>query len=112
MDGSSRDAWNDVAAHFTDLGHRLAERYREQAEPGEAAEESRRKVEEAVRSVTQQLDRAFTAIGDTIRDPAAKDSLDKAVGSLGTALSGTFSELGEEIRTKLGPKGSSSQSSS
>ena len=105
MAGNSKDAWNDVGEQFSAFGHRLAERYRSLGEEGgESADESRRKFEEAVRSVTQQLDRTFTSLGDTLRDPAAKESLGRAMSSLGGALAVSFSEVGEEIRRRIGSK--------
>ena len=105
MAGSSKDAWNEVGDQFSEVGHRLAERYRALSEEGgEGADESRKRFEEAVRAITQQLDRTFTSIGDTIRDPAAKESLGRAVNSLGGALAVSFSEVGEEIRRRFGSK--------
>jgi hypothetical protein len=108
MAGGAKDAWDEVGEHFSDLGHRLSERYRALGdEGGEDAEESRKKIEEAVRGLTQQLDRTFTSVGDTMRDPEAKQSLAKAVSSLGIALSASFSEAGEEIRKRFGSASSS-----
>ena len=106
MPANSKDAWNEVGQRFSDLGDRLAERYRALGDDsGESAEEGRRKVEEALKGVREQLDRAFTSVGDTMRDPAAKESLGKAVSSLGEALSATFSEASGEIRKRLASRG-------
>src|SRR6266536_3217140 len=67
MPANSKDAWNEVGQRFSDLGDRLAERYRALGdESGESAEEGRRKVEEALKGVRDQLDRAFTSVGETM----------------------------------------------
>jgi hypothetical protein len=103
MASEAKDRWSEVGDHFTELGNRLAERYRALgAESSESAEAGRKKIEEAVRFMTQQLDRTFTSVGDTMRDPEAKQSLDRAISTLGNALSATFSEVGEEIRKRFG----------
>lgn len=103
MPSEAKDKWSEVGDHFTELGNRLAERYRALgAESSESAEAGRKKIEDAVKSMTHQLDRTFTSVGDTMRDPEAKESLDRAISTLGNALSATFSEVGEEIRKRFG----------
>ncbi len=99
MAGNAKDAWDQVGDHFAGVGRRLSERYKalgsEQADAPSADQE---KVKEAIRTVTAQLDRAFTSLGDTLRDPEAQAGLKKAVGSLGDALTATFSEAADRIR--------------
>jgi len=105
MPSDAKEKWSEVGDHFTEFGHRLAERYRALgAESSAGADEGRKKIEDAVKGMTEQLDRTFTSVGDTMRDPAAKESLDKAVSTLGSALSATFSEVGEEIRKRFGSR--------
>jgi hypothetical protein len=103
MAGASKEAWNEVGDRFGEVGKRLKDRYHSLGESqGAEAEERRIKVEEALRAARDQLDRAFTSLGDTMRDPGTKDSLGKAVTSLGDALSATFAEAGDEIRKRFG----------
>jgi hypothetical protein len=52
-------------------------------------------LEDAAERLTEQLNRAFTALGDTIRDPEAKEDLTEAVKALGDAVSVTVAETGE-----------------
>jgi hypothetical protein len=105
MSGSPKQAWSEVGERFAELGSRLAERYRALGDSeGQEAEERRRKVEEALRAARDQLDRTFTSVGDTLRDPGTKESLGKAVDSLGEAISATFNEAGDEIRKRFGSK--------
>jgi hypothetical protein len=111
MPSEAKDKWSEVGNHFTELGNRLAERYRALgAESSEGAEEGRKKIEDAVKAMTQQLDRTLTSVGDTMRDPSAKESLDKAMSTLGSALSATFSEVGEEIQKRFRSRGGSAAS--
>jgi len=103
MAGGSKDAWNEVDRRFSEFGRILAERYRKAGEErGDAPEpeETRRKLEEAFSSVTRQLDQAFSSVGDTIRDPEAKDTLKAAGKAVVDALSSTVSDVGEEIRRR------------
>jgi hypothetical protein len=105
MAGGSKEAWSDVGDRFAEVGKRLSDRYHSLGESeGAEAEERRVKVEEALRAARDQLDRAFTSVGDTLRDPATKDSLGKAVTSLGDAISATFTEAGDEIRKRFGKR--------
>ena len=100
MADSIKDAWDEVGAGFADLGRRLSEHYKK-VEPDRSASVDEEKVREALRLLTDQVDRAFTSLGATLRDPSAKEGLDRVVKSFGNALTTTFSEVGEEIRTRL-----------
>jgi hypothetical protein len=109
MAKSSKDAWNDVGESFANWGRRVSERYKDAGSVGgEAAKESQRKLEEAAREVSTQLNRAFTALGDTIRDEDAKKALKEAVGSIGEAVTVTVGEAGEAIR-RIGASGGSTE---
>ncbi len=95
-----KDAWDEVGDGFADLGRRLSEHYNKLG-PDPSASVDEEKVREAIRLLTDQVDRAFTSLGDTLRDPSAKKGIDRVVKSFGRALATTFSEVGEEIRTRL-----------
>ena len=93
------------------MGPGLGERYRKRGEElGATAEEDRKKLDEAVQAVTRQLDQAFTSLGDTLRDPEAKQTLKEAATAVGDAVSTTLSEAGEQIRSRLGSSRSSGSS--
>lgn len=98
----SKQAWNDVGERFASWGRHVAERYREAEGPGPTAEETRKDLEDAAKGLAEQLNRAFTALGDTIRDPEAKQELAGAVKALGDAVSATVTDAGEEIRRRFG----------
>jgi hypothetical protein len=99
----TQEAWSEVGERFGAWGKLVAERYKESSGTArEAAKESQRKLEEAARDITDVLDRAFTALGDTIRDESAKDDLKRAVKALGDAVTVTVSEAGEQVRRRVG----------
>ncbi|HEY1126522.1 MAG TPA: hypothetical protein VGF83_02065 [Actinomycetota bacterium] len=113
MADSAREAWNEVGDKFGEWSRVLGERYRKRGEElGKTAEEDRKKLDDAIQTVTRQVDQAFTSLGETLRDPEAKQHLKEATKSLGDALTTTFSEVGEQIRSKLGSSGSSGSGSS
>jgi len=103
MADSSKEAWDEVGERFAVFGRALAARYKQlEQDRGATTEEDKRKVEEALSTITRQLDQAFTSLGDTIRDPGAKDGLKQAARSVGDALAITFSEVTEEVRKRIG----------
>ena len=62
----TRKAWDEVGDGFTKLGRMISERYKSQsgdepARPGGAEENV---VADAVRRATEELDKAFTSLGD------------------------------------------------
>jgi hypothetical protein len=103
MPGRTQEAWNQVGERFTSWGRLVAERYKEmEPSAGETVQETQRKVEEAAREIADQLNRAFTALGDTLRDDRAKADLKEAVRTLGDAVAVTVTETGEAIRRRVG----------
>ena len=111
MTDDARQAWNEVGERFTSWGHHVAERYKEIGSvAGETAHESQRKLEEGARELSEQLNRAFTALGDTLRDERAKTELKDAVRALADALAATVTETGEAIRRRVGSSGQDDES--
>lgn len=106
MADSAKDAWTDVGERFSSWGRRVADRYKETG-GADTPQETQRKLEEAARELGDQLNRAFTALGDTLRDEQAKQDLRKAVGAIGDAVSATVNEAGTAIRERVGQSGSS-----
>lgn len=104
MTDSAKDAWTDVGERFSSWGRRVADRYKETG--GETPQDAQHKLEEAAREVGDQLNRAFTALGETLRDDQAKRDLRAAVGAIGDAVAATVNEAGTAIRERLGPGGS------
>jgi hypothetical protein len=105
----TRKAWDEVGERFAEVGRQVSERYRSlEQETGQTTERTGQTVRDAVQGVIQQLDQAFTSVGDTMRDPQAKESLRQAVHTFGQALEATVSELTKERR---GPESKSDSGS-
>lgn len=99
----TQEAWSEVGERFASWGKHVAERYKESSgTTREDVQESQRKLEEVAHDVTDVLDRAFTALGDTIRDEGAKNDLKQAMKALGDAVSVTVSEAGDQVRRAVG----------
>jgi hypothetical protein len=106
MAENAKDAWSEVGDRFTSWGKLVAERYRDRkpetgAGAAESSDESGRKFDDAARDLSDQLNRAFSALGDTLRDAEAKDRLKDAVKTLGDALTLTINETTGEVRKRL-----------
>jgi hypothetical protein len=98
----SKDAWAEVDRRFSEFGRIVAERHRkageEQGTP--PVDQAKRSLEEAFSVVTRQLDVAFSSVGDTIRDPEAKETLKLAGKAVVNALGSTVTDVGNEIRKR------------
>jgi hypothetical protein len=111
MVGNAKDAWYEVGERFASWGRLVGDRYREaEAEVGrgaesmsEGAKEAQRKLEESARELTEQLNRAFTVLGETLRDPKAKEDLKGAVRAIGEAVTVTVAQTSDEIRKRIAP---------
>ncbi len=99
----TQEAWSEVGERFASWGKHVAERYKDSSgTTREDVQESQRKLEAVAHDVTDVLDRAFTALGDTIRDEGAKNDLKQAMKALGDAVSVTVSEAGDQVRRAVG----------
>ncbi|HEY3209068.1 MAG TPA: hypothetical protein VGL18_04650 [Actinomycetota bacterium] len=95
----TRKAWDEVGKHFSDVGKRIGEHYRKlEDETRTSAATQRQTVNDAIKKVVDELDQAFTGLGNALRDPQTKDSLNRAAKSFSDALDSTFSGLGERLR--------------
>jgi hypothetical protein len=102
MAGRTQEAWNEVGERFSAWGHLVAERYRESETADAEPEETQRKLEETARELADQVNRAFSALGDTLRDEQAKAGLKDAARSVGDAVAVTVGELTVAIRRRVG----------
>jgi hypothetical protein len=104
MDDAKR-AWDEVGDSFAKLGRKISQQYRRLEEQGatDASAESgggqrQGVVAEAIRRATTELDRAFTSLGDTLRDDETQEHLRDTSRKLGDALEVTFTMINEEVR--------------
>ena len=106
MTGDSKEAWAEVDRRFSEFGRIVADRYRKAGDgrtPDET-QEMRRSLEDAFSKVTRRLDQAFSSVGDTIRDPEAKESFKQAGKAVLTAFGATANEVGDQVRKRRPPK--------
>jgi hypothetical protein len=99
MDETKR-AWDEVGDGFVNLRRIISERYRDLGEERTSRtttpEEGR--TADAFRRATDELDRAFTSLGDTLRDDDAREQMRDTGRKLSDALKVTFAEVSEEVR--------------
>jgi Flp pilus assembly pilin Flp len=98
----AKAAWDEVGNRFADIAGHVKEQFDARAAFG--APDSQ-KVDDAVRTLVGALDNAFTAIGDTLRDPATRDEVKQAANAMGNALATTFTDVADQIRTFTGRAG-------
>jgi C-terminal processing protease CtpA/Prc len=98
-----RTQWDEVGESFAQLGRRMRERY--EGQPAGGSEDDSRAVEDALRTMREALDRAVTALGDTVRDPGFREDAKRATRTLGEALSASLAVVGDELRDRFGRRG-------
>jgi hypothetical protein len=106
----SKANWDQVGEDFKALGRQVRQHYeqtraeaattKEDAGDQAASPADRRKVDEALKKLTESLEQAFSALGDTVRDPQVGEQTKKAASSLSDALNVTFNEVSERFRKK------------
>jgi hypothetical protein len=99
MDETKR-AWDEVGEGLTKLGRIISERYRDLSEerPARPSPAEEGSVADAIRRATDELDRAFTSLGDTLRDDEAREHVRDTGRKLSDALKVTFTEVSAEVR--------------
>ncbi|MGZ6557826.1 MAG: hypothetical protein ACXVEY_13415 [Actinomycetota bacterium] len=95
----SKQAWDEVAEGFAKFGRMVSERYKTMSKE-HASEPHEGGGSDAIRRATEELDCAFTSLGDTLRDDDAKEQLRTTGKKLSEALKATFSEVGEQLRSR------------
>ena len=100
--GDVESAWKEVGEKFTELGYKFRDHYRkletDRAEDGETTEES----EKAFKKVADELDTAFSSVGNAFRDAEVKDDAKTAANSLLAAFGATFQEIGDAFQRAVG----------
>jgi len=96
----TKRAWDEVGEGFIKLGRLISEHYQDLGEeqpPRPDADETGA-VAGAIQRATDELDRAFTSLGDTLRDDEARQHVRDTSRKLSDALKVTLTTVGEEVR--------------
>jgi hypothetical protein len=97
----SKEAWDRVGQDFSALGRQVKQHYEQRARSEQDPPPAdQRKVDEALRQLSDSLEQAFSALGQAIRDPQFGEQTKKAAGSLSDALTATFAEASERFKRK------------
>jgi hypothetical protein len=94
----TKNAWDEVGNRFSELGRHVKQRY--DANTG-FSDDQREKVNDALHQLGDALDAGFTAIGDSLRDPAMRDELKHAGVAVADAIAATFNDVATEIRRSV-----------
>jgi hypothetical protein len=99
MEDPMKDAWNEVADGFADLGRTMKERYQGDERPSPGAEANA--AGEALRDAFERFVNAGRDVGlravDVLRDDDVKAQAKHAATSLNDALSATVDLIGREV---------------
>lgn len=93
----ARSAWSEAGERLTALGASLKSQYEKQKET--EAEEPRKEVNDALRRLGEAVQDTFEAVGAAVRDPSVKEEAKKVGTSLSGALSATFADVSEEVKS-------------
>jgi hypothetical protein len=102
MTDDAKQAWSEVGEKFSSWGHRVAERYRETDTEERTSDERERELERAAKELVDELGRGVSAFADTVRDDEAKKELTDAFKAMGEAITATFDEVREGLRSSKG----------
>jgi enamine deaminase RidA (YjgF/YER057c/UK114 family) len=95
----AKQAWREVADQISGLGLKLKLHFEQSAQP-----ETEESVTKAFDEVREALDRAFATVGNAVKDPSVKQDVADVARSLGDALTTTFAQVSESLRTHLTSK--------
>jgi hypothetical protein len=106
-----REAWSEVGRQFEELGRALRGHFdRERGSAAEggtgtASDPSGAGDQAAMRKALRRLGQAAQQLGDqageAVRDPAVRESAQRAGRTLADALDATFTELGDDLRGRF-----------
>ena len=100
---TQRQAWDEVGDRFSTLTRRFREKYEARSEEPGAAEATEQ-LKGALRSLIDAVDGAATTLNEMARDPETRQDAKTTMLALRDALNTSFTELGEEVRKRVGGK--------
>ena len=100
--GDVESAWKEVGEKFTELGYKFRDHYRQLEAERAGTEETTEESEQAFKKVADELDTAFSSVGNAFRDAEVKDDAKAAANSLLAAFGATFQEIGDAVQRAVG----------
>jgi hypothetical protein len=95
-------AWDDVGNRFAEMASHVKDQFEARVAFGDAP--GTQKVDDAIRTLVGAIDKTFSAISDTLRDPATREEAKQAASAMGDALAATFNEVADQIRSRSGTR--------
>lgn len=92
MTDTATKRWNEVQEGLQSLAMKLDYHLRQ------ASSKERAEMEDAVKRVGEAVQSAFDGIRNASSDPAIRDDLHSVGSALGSAVSSTLSDVGDEIK--------------
>ncbi len=100
--GDVESAWKEVGEKFQELGYKFRDHYRKLEAERTDGEGTTEESEKAFKKVTDELDTAFSSVGNAFRDAEVKDDAKTAANSLLSAFGATFQEIGDAFQRAVG----------
>ena len=94
-----RTSWDQVGDQLTGLGLKLKLHFEQAAKEGRPEDED--KIKEALRTVGDAVEQAFTALAAATRDDAVRDDARGVGRSMLDALDESFAQLGDRFRSTV-----------
>lgn len=92
MTDTGTNRWNDVQEELQSLAMKLDYHLRQ------ASSKERAEMEDAVKRVGEAVQGAFDGLRNASSDPAIRDDLRNVGSALGSAVTTTLSDVGDEIK--------------
>ena len=104
---STKESWDRVGESWRDLGRHLRAEYQKLSEDQvRESQEDKDKLSEAASRLSTHLGDALRSVSGLVKDPQTKESMDRVIDEMGSAIAATFSDAADEIRQRLpGAKG-------
>ena len=99
-----RASWEQVGEQLSGLGLKLKLHFEQAAKEGRPEDED--KIKQALRTVGDAVEQAFTAVASAARDDAAREDVRGVGRSMMNALDDSFAQLGDRFRSTVAREGS------
>jgi len=104
---AAKESWEQVGESWRDLGRHMRAEYHKLSEnQARESQEDKDKLSEAASRLSEHLGEALRSVRGLVKDPQTKESMERVIDEMGTAIAATFNDAADEIRQRLpGGKG-------